>query len=198
MGEENSTDPPIEPTESASALPQEAPTESMEAAGTDASVEAAPTEAAVPAESPAEPEAVIGEPLETEEPAVDPEPAVTDATPEQGPAETPAAPEPTDAPAASQVASGDPSIETDKANYGPGETVVVSGAGWTPGEQVTLRLRDLDWADTLGVREVTVAPSGEFEASIVLPDINIVELRLSATSDSGRVAEGFSALVGSL
>ena len=81
----------------------------------------------------------IPEPTPTE--SVAPEPT-TEPTPEPTPAPTtePTAPPAPSEPAAEPTAA--PTISSDKDDYPPGGTVVLTGANWQPGEMVHIRVND--------------------------------------------------------
>ncbi len=53
---------------------------------------------------------------------------------------------------------GFPTVKTDKGDYAPGETVIISGSGWQPGETVTMVLHEL--ADFHGDRILTAVADG--------------------------------------
>ena len=198
VGEENSTDPPVDPT--GSVISQEVPTESTETPESSTPSETAPTEAAVPVEPPAEPEAVIGEPLTTEgpaadtttdEPAADREAVVTDMPVTGGAEDSPGAGDSTRQPTQEAPAPAviDPNIETDLENYYPGAPVVVTGTGWTPGETVVLSLRELGVVGVITEVGAVADETGAFTRKLDLPDYVMVEANVRAQSASGKVSE---------
>src|SRR5207244_6371405 len=81
-----------------------------------------------------------------------------------------------------QVSTSSPTITTDKSDYAPGETVVMSGSGWIPGQPVALHLEesdnDLPWDSS-----ATPDAAGNFSISefvIQAHDIGVV-FTLTAT-----------------
>jgi hypothetical protein len=107
----------------------------------------------------------------------------------------------------SVAASGSgPSVSTDKADYAPGETALISGSGFEPGSTVQITIletadKDLDGPgpdnaelDDYGtVATVTVAADGTFEATWLVPprpDASALgaTLELTASSSSGETA----------
>ncbi|HEX3123614.1 MAG TPA: kelch repeat-containing protein [Rhodanobacteraceae bacterium] len=82
-------------------------------------------------------------------------------------------------------------VTTDLTDYFPGQTVVMSGSGWTPGEQITLNLhRDTnDPPDT--VLYATADENGDWinaEYVVQQYDLNVTFV-LTATGDSGCTAQ---------
>src|SRR2546426_9896538 len=55
-----------------------------------------------------------------------------------------------------------PTVQTDKADYAPGETVVISGSGWSPGETVVLTLEESPLIDTHGPYSSIADADGNF------------------------------------
>src|SRR5258706_8359848 len=53
-----------------------------------------------------------------------------------------------------------PTVATDKSDYAPGTIVTITGAGWTPGETVTLSLVESPYYDTHPNLTATVAADG--------------------------------------
>src|SRR5215471_1816645 len=61
-----------------------------------------------------------------------------------------------------------PTIQTDKSEYLPGDTIVFSGSNWTPGEAVTIVINsDVEASTTL---QVTADNSGSFSVTSIMPD----------------------------
>ncbi len=178
VAEENSTDPPVDPTESVSAIPSGPPSESTEAPATSTAAEDLSVEAAVPVEGQAEPEAIIGEPLTTEEPEADEPPA--------GAAGASQVPMDETTPASVVV---DPSIDTNLENYYADAPVVVTGTGWTPGETVAVSLRESGRAGVIAQVDVVADGSGEFTKQLDLPGYVMVEANVRAQSASGKASE---------
>src|SRR5262245_58462265 len=73
-----------------------------------------------------------------------------------------------------------PSISSDKPDYSPGETVVLAGSGWLPGEHVHITVND-DLGQTW-VREsdVTADEGGAISDTFQLPETFIAQYRVSA------------------
>jgi PKD domain/K319L-like, PKD domain len=81
-----------------------------------------------------------------------------------------------------------PSISSDKADYAPGETVVLTGEGWQPGESVTIRVEDeegMSWS-----REVSVAADeeGQLRDEFPLPEWFVATYRVTAAGEASGVA----------
>src|SRR5262245_45559304 len=53
-------------------------------------------------------------------------------------------------------------VSTDKLDYSPGQTVVISGAGWQPGEAVELDLHEEPFVYSDRIWSVTADGDGEF------------------------------------
>ena len=144
------TDTPTD-TATATAVPTAEPTET-----------AAPT--AVPTAEPTETATATAVP--TAEPT---ETATPTAVPTDTPTETPTPTAvPTDAP--TETATGTASITTDKTKYSLGESMIITGAGFTPNGPVTVTvLRPDHETDTLS--PVTADGSGGFTATYAPPSI---------------------------
>jgi len=96
-----------------------------------------------------------------------------------------------------QVSTSSPTITTDKSDYAPGETVVMSGSGWIPGQPVALHLEesdnDLPWDSS-----ATPDAAGNFSISefvIQAHDIGVV-FTLTATQGGVVATTQFTDVVG--
>jgi len=77
------------------------------------------------------------------------------------------------------------SVSTDKADYAPGETVHISGAGWQPGETVQILLHEVPTRSP----DITLTPvadgSGNISATHVIEDFDLgVAYAVTATGQS--------------
>jgi len=86
---------------------------------------------------------------------------------------------------------GSPTIVSDKADYGPGETVVLTGGGWQPGESVLIVVND----DGLNPeqpwqRDVTVTADdqGGIVDTFQLPEWFVANYTVDATGSAGGLA----------
>src|SRR5437660_457639 len=96
-----------------------------------------------------------------------------------------------------QVSTSSPAITTDKSDYAPGETVVMSGSGWIPGQPVALHLEesdnDLPWDSS-----ATPDAAGNFSISefvIQAHDIGVV-FTLTGTQGGVVATTQFTDVVG--
>src|SRR5438093_968120 len=96
-----------------------------------------------------------------------------------------------------QVSTSSPTITTDKSDYAPGETVVMSGSGWIPGQPVALHLEesdnDLPWDSS-----ATPDAAGNFSISefvIQAHDIGVV-FTLTGTQGGVVATTQFTDVVG--
>src|SRR5215204_1365502 len=83
-------------------------------------------------------------------------------------------------------------IWSDKADYAPGETVVLSGANWAPGDSVHIRVND-DAGQTW-TRDVDVIAdaSGSISDQFNLPDWFVANYTVTATSSAGTATTSFT------
>src|SRR5437899_5976490 len=84
------------------------------------------------------------------------------------------------------------SVQTDKPDYSPGETVTFTGSGWEPGEVVTLVLHETPWFDDHPVLTATADESGNISNNQFVPDEHDVNVQFSVTASgqtSGLVAQ---------
>ncbi|HXT61656.1 MAG TPA: hypothetical protein VN696_01340, partial [Pyrinomonadaceae bacterium] len=63
---------------------------------------------------------------------------------------------------------GDPTIATDKSTYLPGETIVFTGANWTPGEAITIVISSD--GDETGTIQATADGKGAFSVTSIMAD----------------------------
>src|SRR5215204_280498 len=81
-----------------------------------------------------------------------------------------------------------PTIQSDKADYAPGELVTLTGSGWQPGESVNIVVNDdvgQSWNRNVNV---TADASGNITDSFQLPDWFVATYSVKATGASGAVA----------
>src|SRR3954466_32102 len=81
-----------------------------------------------------------------------------------------------------------PSVWSDKADYSPGEHVVLSGANWTAGESVHVTVNDdagSTWNRTV---DVTADDVGNITDEFDLPDWFIAQYSVRAEGASGAIA----------
>ena len=81
-----------------------------------------------------------------------------------------------------------PSIWSDKADYGPGELVTLTGAQWAPGERVTVVINDDHGSTWRREVDVTADESGGIEDRFNLPEWFVAEYSVRATGASGATA----------
>jgi MBG domain/Bacterial Ig-like domain (group 3) len=86
-----------------------------------------------------------------------------------------------------------PTIQSDKADYGPGEFVTLTGSGWQPGESVNIVVND-DVGQTWNRNVNVIAdPSGNISDSFNLPDWFVATYKVTATgAQSGVVTTTFT------
>src|SRR5688500_1163124 len=85
-----------------------------------------------------------------------------------------------------------PQIWSDKADYAPGETVVLSGANWAPGDSVHIRVND-DAGETWSRDvDVTADASGAISDQFNLPDWFVASYTVTATGASGTATTTFT------
>src|SRR4051812_19499310 len=81
-----------------------------------------------------------------------------------------------------------PSVWSDKADYGPGETVQLSGSNWQADESVPLRGNDDPGSTWSRDVDVTADQYGAISDSFQLPDWFVAQYRVTATGASGSTA----------
>jgi hypothetical protein len=83
-----------------------------------------------------------------------------------------------------------PTIQSDKADYAPGELVTLTGSGWQPGESVHINVND-DQGKTWSYDsnpDVTADANGNISHSFNLPNWFVATYSVKATGSSGAVA----------
>ncbi|MGE3517663.1 MAG: choice-of-anchor D domain-containing protein [Vicinamibacterales bacterium] len=90
-----------------------------------------------------------------------------------------------EAPLSSSELYGFATVITDKADYGPGQTVTISGAGWAPGETVTLTLAEDPPTDLHVLQPVVAADDGTITSTEFKPDWGDVGVRFYLTATGG-------------
>src|SRR5213078_2912619 len=81
-----------------------------------------------------------------------------------------------------------PTISSDKADYNPGATVLLTSHGWHAGEAVHVSVNDdvgQTWAHDV---DVTADAAGDFTDQFTLPDWFVADYNVRATGASGAVA----------
>src|SRR5215213_4737738 len=85
-----------------------------------------------------------------------------------------------------------PTIQSDKADYKPGELVTLTGSGWQPGESVNVVVND-DVGQTWNRNVNVIAdPSGNISDSFNLPDWFVATYAVTATGSSGTAQTTFT------
>jgi hypothetical protein len=85
-----------------------------------------------------------------------------------------------------------PTIQSDKADYAPGELVTLTGSNWTPGEPVNIVVND-DVGQTWNRNVNVIAdPSGNISDSFNLPDWFVATYTVTATGSSGTATTTFT------
>src|SRR5918999_4278496 len=81
-----------------------------------------------------------------------------------------------------------PTIQSDKADYAPGETVTLTGSNWQPGEPVHINVNDDEGQTWSRNVDVTADDSGQIQDQFQLPDWFVAVYNVTATGESGSVA----------
>ena len=81
-----------------------------------------------------------------------------------------------------------PSIQTDKADYAPGETVTLTGANWQSGEIVTILVNDNIGNSWSYSADVTAADDGTIRMTFQLPNWFVATYSVTATGKDSGVA----------
>jgi uncharacterized membrane protein len=86
-----------------------------------------------------------------------------------------------------------PSIQSDKADYQPGEVVTLTGSGWQDGESVNIVVNDDQGQTWSHTATVTADSSGNISDSFALPDWFVASYKVTATgAQSGAVTSSFT------
>jgi PKD domain len=83
---------------------------------------------------------------------------------------------------------GTPTISSDKADYAPGETVVLTGDNWLPGEHVHITVNDSVGQTWVRDSDVNADESGSIRDEFQLPTSFIAEYSVTATGDASGTA----------
>ena len=83
---------------------------------------------------------------------------------------------------------GSPTISSDKADYAPGETVVLTGDNWLPGEHVHITVNDNVGQAWVRDSDVNADASGSIRDEFQLPTSFIAEYAVTATGDASGTA----------
>jgi hypothetical protein len=84
---------------------------------------------------------------------------------------------------------GSPTISSDKADYSPGETVVLTGTNWLPGEHVHIVVNDSVGQTWFREADVTADAGGSIRDEFQLPTSFIAEYAVTATGDASGTAQ---------
>src|SRR5205814_633756 len=89
--------------------------------------------------------------------------------------------------------TGPPTIASDKADYGPGETVTLTGANWQPGESVHIVVNDDQGQTWKHEADVTGSGDGTIIDQFQLPNWFVAAYSVTATgADSGTATTSFT------
>src|SRR5215211_2248160 len=83
---------------------------------------------------------------------------------------------------------GTPTIQSDKADYLPGETVIITGDNWLPGEHVHIKVNDDVGQTWIRESDVSADESGSVRDELQLPDSFIARYAVTATGDASGTA----------
>ena len=86
--------------------------------------------------------------------------------------------------------AGTPKVSADKASYVAGDTVVLTGTGFTAGESVSVHASDNGASAWTYDGSATVASDGSFTASFQLPSLFASTFTATATGAPGESARG--------
>jgi hypothetical protein len=93
----------------------------------------------------------------------------------------------------------EPTIQSDKADYAPGELVTLTGSGWKAGESVNIKVNDTYGASWSRNVNVTADASGNVTDSFNLPDWFVSDYDVTATgAQSGTATTTFTDSVDSV
>ena len=82
-----------------------------------------------------------------------------------------------------------PTISSDKADYAPGETVILTGDNWLPGEHVHITVNDSVGQTWLRESDMNADESGSIRDEFQLPDSFIAEYAVTAVGDASGTAQ---------
>jgi hypothetical protein len=82
-----------------------------------------------------------------------------------------------------------PTISSDKADYAPGETVVLTGDNWLPGEHVHITVNDNVGQTWVRESDVNADATGSIRDEFQLPTSFIAEYAVTATGDASGTAQ---------
>ncbi len=85
-----------------------------------------------------------------------------------------------------------PTIQSDKADYAPGELVTLTGGNWQPGESVHINVNDDEGQTWSRNVDVTADASGNISDSFNLPDWFVATYSVTATGSSGTATTSFT------
>jgi CSLREA domain-containing protein len=92
-----------------------------------------------------------------------------------------------------EPATGTPFIWTDRGDYKPGETFVLRGSGWLPGEAIQVVVDDDDGDTWLHTADVVAGADGTFTNQFQLPDWFVAVYTVTATGAlSGAATTSFT------
>src|SRR5215203_223726 len=92
----------------------------------------------------------------------------------------------------SGTTSASPTIQSDKADYAPGELVTLTGGNWQPGESVNIKVNDTYGASWSRNVDVTADASGNITDQFNLPDSFVSDYDVTATGSSGTATTSFT------
>src|ERR671916_234095 len=84
--------------------------------------------------------------------------------------------------------SASPTIQSDKADYRPGETVTLTGSNWQSGESVHINVNDDDGSTWSRNVDVTADENGAIRDEFQLPDWLVATYKVTATGAQSGVA----------
>src|ERR687890_2278407 len=81
-----------------------------------------------------------------------------------------------------------PTIQSDKEDYPPADTVILTGSGWQPGETVNINVNDDEGQTWNRNVDVIADENGGVRDEFVLPDWFVAIYSVTATGSSGTIA----------
>jgi photosystem II stability/assembly factor-like uncharacterized protein len=81
-----------------------------------------------------------------------------------------------------------PTIQSDKADYFPGETVTFTGSNWQPGETVHINVNDDEGNTWSRNADVTADENGAIRDEFQLPEWFVATYKVTATGEQSGVA----------